>query len=940
MLHLKVTALYTLLLAGWLVLTLAASSPAPSASSGLPLPSTLALQAYEKQLYAFLDAREYETLGWAKDKRVRNTGPFVDGQAYGTHPAVRIFYSPEVYDWLKAGRPDATPIPDGAMIVKEMYTPPAARYGGMTDADLGESVAGWTVMVRDSSGSKDGWFWAYYAPGEEVDTNAYPFSYPNAGFGQYCVRCHASAEGGFTFSSLRNIEGEPGEPIQFRVDDSWLETDPDDRALLLSHIARAEAQDAPPVKEVKPLSEPDPAFLKTFDTISAVAPESVVKLPPVTLDHVVAPATPPESPEFFLTSDQCMSCHDGQGEPFGPNMFIPADETHSTFGAVNLSPYGEWNWSMMGLAGRDPIFYAQLESENALWPPLTGMIENLCLTCHGVMGQRQWHADGNASDYTLDKLLIDKVTDPDHAYGALSRDGISCMTCHQIVDDAKPLRDIVTGQFEVSGPVDGVSNIYGPVSQPATLPMVASLGLEPQESAYISSSRVCASCHTIFLPILDVDGNEIGKGFEQVTYLEWLNSSFQDELGDELGSNPQTCQNCHMTDEYHGQKLAFQVANIQDQTYPEADHLAPLEDITVPIRGLSGSTLPPTLDGFGDETFKRHTLLGINQFGLEMFRQFDEILGVRKTDYMTGSANGLATAIAESDRLAKQETATVEILDTSLDGDTLTAQVKVTNLTGHRFPSGVGFRRAFLEFSVTDADGEVVWASGRTDALGVVVDEQNNPLPSEFFGRDPGTGEQLFEPHYQTITRQNQVQIYQELTKNPAGVFTTSFLERQSTVKDNRLLPRGWTAQGPAGFKAAYSPDPAEAEEALAATHPEGDALQDKGFLDGSGSDIVTYQPTLPQEVLEQVAQGRPLNVTAALYYQAIPPSYLQDRFTTAQGDQTKRLYYLTSHLNTQGTNIEDWKLLTASDSVRVDKAQTDNTQVDSTQTNRAQGSR
>jgi hypothetical protein len=141
----------------------------------------------------------------------------------------------------------------------------------------------------------------------------------------------------------------------------------------------------------------------------------------VTLDHVVAPSTPPKGPEHYLTSDQCMSCHDGQGAPFGPNMVIPADDTHA---GVNLSPFGEWNWSMMGLAGRDPIFYAQLESENALWPPKAGMIDNLCLTCHGAMGQRQWHADGSAENYTLDKLLIRDVNDPDHKYGALSRDGI------------------------------------------------------------------------------------------------------------------------------------------------------------------------------------------------------------------------------------------------------------------------------------------------------------------------------------------------------------------------------------------------------------------------------------------------------------------------------------------------------------------------------------
>lgn len=915
MLHFKITALVTFLLAALLALTLGASTPAPPkitpGQTVLPLPSTLPLEVYEKQLYAFLDARTYAVdEGWVKDKYVRDTGPFLAGASFGTHQAVRVYYSSEVYSWVKAGRPKDQAIPDGAMIVKEMYAPPATRYGGLDEAQIAKAISGWTVMVRDASGSRDGWFWAYYAPGETVDTNEYPFNYPNAGFGQYCVRCHASSEGSFTFSSLDNIEGTSGEPLQFRVDNSWLETNPTDKTLLAPHIAQAQAQDVLVPKEVKPLAEPSKAFLETFSAIERVALESVVRLPPVTLDHVVAPAAPPTTPEHFLTSDQCMSCHDGQGLPFGPNMFIPADATHQ---AVNLSPYGEWNWSMMGLAGRDPIFYAQLESEGALFPNQKGTIENLCLTCHGAMGQRQWHADGNASDYTFDKLLIGNVNDPNHKYGALSRDGISCMVCHQVVDDKKPLRDIVTGNLELSGPVDGVSKIYGPVSHPARLPMVSSLGLEPEQSAYISTSRVCAGCHTIYLPVFDKNGKELKQAFEQATYLEWLNSDFQDDLG--VGSDPQTCQNCHMTDEYHGSKLAAQIANIQDQTYPAADHLAPLAEITVPLRGLSGDTLPPALDALGDETLKRHTLLGINQFGLEMFNQFDDILGVRKTDYMTGSANGLPTAIAESNRLAKHETVRVEILDRAMSGNQLTAKVKVTNLTGHRFPSGVGFRRAFLEFQVKDASGKVVWASGRTNSVGVITDAAGRPLPQEFLASDSKTGEQRFEPHYQTITRQNQVQIYEELTRDPTGAFTTSFLNRMDTIKDNRLLPKGWTETGPKGFAEFYSPDAAEAKEALEATYPEGNVLDDKQFMDGSGSDVITYRLTLTPEAV----QNGPLTVTAALYYQAIPPRYLQDRFTTAQGDNTKRLHYLSSHLNLSGTNIEDWKLLTGSaqDSVR-----------------------
>ena len=37
-------------------------------------------------------------------------------------------------------------------------------------------------------------------------------------------------------------------------------------------------------------------------------------------------------------------------------------------------------------------------------------------------------------------------------------------------------------------------------------------------------------------------------------------------------------------------------------------------------------------------------------------------------------------------------------------------------------PTGVGFRRMFLEVLVLDAQGEVLWASGRTNELGFILD--------------------------------------------------------------------------------------------------------------------------------------------------------------------------------------------------------------------------
>ena len=82
------------------------------------------------------------------DSQIRNSGPFIGGKSFGTHNAVKIFYSPEVWDWLKHRNRQGN-ISDGGIIVKEMFPSPAKA-----DAKL----SGWTAMVKDKNGSYDGWY--------------------------------------------------------------------------------------------------------------------------------------------------------------------------------------------------------------------------------------------------------------------------------------------------------------------------------------------------------------------------------------------------------------------------------------------------------------------------------------------------------------------------------------------------------------------------------------------------------------------------------------------------------------------------------------------------------------------------------------------------------------------------------------------------------------
>jgi len=166
----------------------------------LPRPSDVGTKAFQKVLYAFLEKRCYQN--WVTDREIRNTGPFIMGKSFGTHNAVKIFYSPEAWDWLKKRNREGE-IADGAVIVKEMFRDPAKQ-----DAKL----RGWTVMVKDRKASFDGWYWSYHAPGYTPDNPA--IDYPDSGFGLYCLRCHASAAKESTFIDLRNIEHDP---ITFRI---------------------------------------------------------------------------------------------------------------------------------------------------------------------------------------------------------------------------------------------------------------------------------------------------------------------------------------------------------------------------------------------------------------------------------------------------------------------------------------------------------------------------------------------------------------------------------------------------------------------------------------------------------------------------------------------------------------------------------------------------
>ena len=471
-----------------------------------------------------------------------------------------------------------------------------------------------------------------------------PGEYRDSGFGSYCIQCHASADNELTFASLNNIESDFyagkllnfGQPLRFIDDRSWV------LALGRLELGREYSHHAPdrgrpespgdaPGKDAKreiaavgathhsrkpkpdgssapapeaPAAPPEPAlnpeFARQFElSFSAPGAADVECFPGEGLDRVV------QLPGHrqFVTSDQCMSCHAGNTNSFGPNMFLNGKGYKST--GMDISPWGEWRWSMMGLAGRDPVFHAQLESEMTAFKAATGefrpeVIADTCLKCHGVMAQRQFHLDPENAG----RLFPIGEVFADSRYGALARDGVSCMVCHQQVDNsAEPLKTIMTGEFGLLPVKDGLNQIIGPYDEVKTEPMRQALGMLPAQSHFIGTSRSCASCHTINLPVLDGDGKPTKWGFEQATYLEWVNSDYfagARPAGAARAGTPRSCQSCHMRADFSGKKIDTKIASIQDSDYPtgmdgagealQAHNLLPAAEISLKSARHSGAT--------------------------------------------------------------------------------------------------------------------------------------------------------------------------------------------------------------------------------------------------------------------------------------------------------------------------------------------------------------
>ena len=424
------------------------------------------------------------------------------------------------------------------------------------------------------------------------------------------------------------------------------------------------------------------------------------------------PFQPPKLPgdvtRLVTASAVCAPCHTGLDNGEG----------------VDYSFDTSWRSSMMAHSGKDPYWLATISAEISKHSQHQDLIEDKCSVCHMPLA----HFDAKTNGYPI-KMFGEGFRDLANPLHDLAIDGVSCALCHQIKADNLGEESSFSGGYVID--TEMLTRIaYGShdvLPEPVNI-MLNTSGFEPRYGEHVLDSAFCATCHTLYTPYLDTQGEIAGYFPEQTVYQEWENSAF---------NGTQTCQECHMP------KVTGYVA--------ASTQWGPLSKFT-----------------------RLHTFTGANLFMLNLLNANAQTVNLTAEDAQ------MQAAITRVTEQLQTSSAKLTLNALSIENGVLAAEITVQPLTGHKFPSGYPSRRVWLHMTVTDETGTILFESGAVESNGLILGNDNDIDPSRF------------EPHYTLITSPEQVQIYEPIMVDIEGQVTTDLLLGAAYAKDNRLLPEGF----------------------------------------------------------------------------------------------------------------------------------------------------
>ncbi len=518
-------------------------------------------------------------------------------------------------------------------------------------------------------------------------------------------------------------------------------------------------------------------------------------------------------------ASDCTGCHAGA-----------ADE--------HFYPGNSWSGSMKANATRDPLFWAALDVANADLPG----VGDFCLRCHTPTG---WYAgrvrkvqDVNPVDGQVPAADLVDGADGCKLQGGYENgdvsgndyQGIGCHFCHRLQAEGPGGSPALIDNARVwldDSDCDGAGEPCraGPYAYPAPLPGGGEFSAPPhawKQSHFIGSAEACGACHDVTSPITEQGafktlkvpgdtpaGTDTGIPFPiERTYSEWLASDFSAVLfRDDLESR----------DAQQRAERVARGANCRDCHMPQAQPSEPDGDVLACFFGPTRNDYQPLHAFVGGNTWVPNILKG--EFsGLGRSEAFDWTIA-RATEMLSERSARIAASAQWRE-----------------SSDVLDVQVQVTNLTGHKLPTGYSEgRRMWLQVEVRDAGDALLWSNG---------------------GWDPATGE---------LSQDAQTRIYEvkQGIWNPAtGTCDTTdsqgreafhFVLNDCVAKDNRIPP--------AGFRGGDSLELRPVGQAYAETAPGSGRLRNV--------DTVDY-------AIPGLSVGAELSVRARLVYQTASKDYIE----------------------------------------------------------------
>ena len=393
----------------------------------------------------------------------------------------------------------------------------------------------------------------------------------------------------------------------------------------------------------------------------------------------------------------------------------------------DVSIGSNWQSSLMAHSSRDPYWQASVRRETLAHPSAKESIEDECSACHMPMARYRSKVR-NRKGRVFAHLPILPARGP---ASGLAADGVSCAMCHQIQEDTLGTEESFTAGFVVDNTTPlGQRPIFGPydIDRGRSRIMQSASHMEPTMAGHVQDSTLCASCHTLYTHTRGPNGEVLGRLPEQVPYLEWKHSAYEGR---------DSCQSCHM----------------------------PLLTEKMHITSVMGQLR---------EDFSRHVFRGGNFFMPKIFNRYRNELGV------SALSQDLSLATRETENHLQTNTARISFGGIENSSGAVMADVNVTNLAGHKLPTAYPSRRAWIRFTVTDAQGRTLFESGEVNPDGSIRGNIND------------ADKERFERHYDQIRNADEVQIYEAIMATPDGRVTTGLIEAIRFIKDNRILPKGF----------------------------------------------------------------------------------------------------------------------------------------------------